>query len=313
MARLARTSFLGALLLAGAALAQGQILIINGDPPGQGFNDPTPADPVGGNPGTTLGEQRLNVFEAAATIWEETLKPRTDIRVLATFEQLAPGVLGSAGATFIHSDFPGAELPGTWYFAALANHLAGEDLAAIETGDPTVPHIRARFSSQFPFYFGLDNNEPPGTTDLLPVLLHELGHGLGFANLVNEATGALALGMPDIYSQYTLDATTGQLWNEMTDAERAASAVRVGNVIWSGINVAKDVPKVLQPGEPRVTITSPAGVGPFLAGRASFGPPIPASGVSAEIVLPADVSGEFVWRGKAYPLRGGQQTINAAE
>ncbi len=27
--------------------------------PRKGFNDPTPAAPVGGNPGTTLGQQRL--------------------------------------------------------------------------------------------------------------------------------------------------------------------------------------------------------------------------------------------------------------
>jgi hypothetical protein len=288
MARLSRTTFLGAILVAGAALAQGQIIIINGDPAGQGFNDPTPAVPVGGNTGTTLGEQRLQVFETAAAIWEATLKPRLDIRVLATFEPLGTNVLGSAGTTFIHADFPGAELPGTWYHAALANQLSGQDLAAEETGDPNVPHIRARFTTQFPFYFGLDDNEPPGTTDLLVVLLHEIGHGLGFANFVNEATGALTAGLPDVYSQYTLDTTTGKIWNQMTDAERVASAIRTGKVVWSGVNTAKDVPKVLQFGEPAVTITSPAGVGPFLAGTASFGPPITAAGISGPIVQALD-------------------------
>ena len=34
------------------------IIIQNGNAPGVGFNDPTPATPVGGNPGTTLGECR---------------------------------------------------------------------------------------------------------------------------------------------------------------------------------------------------------------------------------------------------------------
>ena len=45
-----------------AAPAQGAAVfaIINGDPAGVGFNDPTIVAPVGGNPGTTLGEQRLN-------------------------------------------------------------------------------------------------------------------------------------------------------------------------------------------------------------------------------------------------------------
>lgn len=288
MSRLARTTFLGAVLLAGAALAQGQIIIINGDPPGQGFNDPTPAVPIGGNTGTTLGAQRLQVFETAASIWEATLHPKLDIRVLATFEPLGTNVLGSAGTTFIHADFPGAELPGTWYHAALANQLSGQDLAAQESGDPNVPHIRARFTTQFPFYFGLDNNEIPGTTDLLVVLLHEIGHGLGFANFVNEATGALTADLPDIYSQYTLDVTTGKVWNQMTNAERAASAIRVGLVSWSGVNTAKDTPKVLQIGDPTVTFSSPAGLGPFVAGTASFGPALTSGGTTGQVVQALD-------------------------
>ncbi|HEY3588187.1 MAG TPA: PA domain-containing protein, partial [Myxococcaceae bacterium] len=294
MARLSRATFLGAVLLAGAALAQGQIIIINGDPPGQGFNDPTPAVPIGGNTGTTLGAQRLQVFETAASIWEATLHPKLDIRVLATFEPLGTNVLGSAGTTFIHADFPGAELPGTWYHAALANQLSGRDLAReevlAETGvdDPNVPHIRARFTTQFPFYFGLDNNELPGTTDLLVVLLHEIGHGLGFANFANEQTGALTLDLPDVYSQYTLDVTTGKVWNQMTNAERAASALRVGFVSWSGVNTAKDTPKVLQIGDPTVIITSPSGLGPYVAGTASFGPALTAAGSSGQIVQAVD-------------------------
>src|SRR4051812_40419084 len=49
------------------------ITIINNDAQGQGFNDPAPATPVGGNNGTTLGEQRLNVFKWAADFWGRTL------------------------------------------------------------------------------------------------------------------------------------------------------------------------------------------------------------------------------------------------
>ena len=37
--------------VAGSAVAQAQITIVNGNAPGVGFNDPTPAAPVGGNAG----------------------------------------------------------------------------------------------------------------------------------------------------------------------------------------------------------------------------------------------------------------------
>ena len=42
------------------ARASAQITIVNSDGAGEGFNDPTPATPVGGNTGTTVGQQRLH-------------------------------------------------------------------------------------------------------------------------------------------------------------------------------------------------------------------------------------------------------------
>lgn len=46
-----------ALGLSGAANAA-DVRPLNADAPGVGLNDPTPATPVGGNYGTTVGEQR---------------------------------------------------------------------------------------------------------------------------------------------------------------------------------------------------------------------------------------------------------------
>ena len=53
------------------------ITIVNNDNPGEGFNDPTPVAPVGGNTGTTLGEQRLIVFETAARIASSSVVRRS--------------------------------------------------------------------------------------------------------------------------------------------------------------------------------------------------------------------------------------------
>jgi hypothetical protein len=191
-------------LLPSTVFANATITIVNLDGPGEGFNDPTPAAPVGGNPGTTLGQQRLNVFAFAASIWAAKLDSNVEIRVRAAFNPLAAGVLGSAGTvTFIRDfpgpfgNYPGSEFPATWYFVALANKRVGFDI----TPDPSPAgaDINAQFNSNFVFYLGFDNNE--GTlVDLLPVVLHEIGHGLNFANAVNEATGANLLGFTDIYS-----------------------------------------------------------------------------------------------------------------
>ena len=72
------------------ALADATIVIVNLDGPGEGFYDPTPAAPVGGNPGTTLGQQRLNAFAHAANIWAQTLDSNVTIYVNAAFNPLAP-------------------------------------------------------------------------------------------------------------------------------------------------------------------------------------------------------------------------------
>jgi hypothetical protein len=60
------------------------IVINNINAPGVGFNDPTPRAPVGGNPGTTLGAQRLFIFNYAAAIWGSILPDNITIRAFRT-------------------------------------------------------------------------------------------------------------------------------------------------------------------------------------------------------------------------------------
>jgi hypothetical protein len=303
-----RTSFKTALALAALtvsaatapAFAQGKIIVVNGNLPGVGFNDVTPAAPIGGNTGVTRGEQRMNVFLHAADLWTAVLNPKVDIYVWARFVPLGANVLGSAGPITVESEFVGAEYPDLWYHQALANHLKGVDNEphdatflpnAADTANPT-DEISARFATGFPFYFGLDNNEEaspdPADIDLLAVVLHEMGHGLGFSNLVNEGNGTQLAGIGDVYSQYTLDDSTGKIWNSMTDAERAASALNIRKVSWNGLNVKKDTPDVLLPGEPALLGNSPGFSGAFLFGPAGFGPQLTATGVTGDVVLVND-------------------------
>jgi hypothetical protein len=262
--------------------AGANIVIINLDGPGEGFNDPTPAAPVGGNSGTTKGQQRLIAFQYAASIWGATLDSNTTIRIQAAFNPLGPNVLGSAGATHFVSDFgsvglyPGPEFPNTWYFAALADKRAGIDLL------PSANDINTQFSSDFNFYLGLDNQHGP-LNDLVAVLLHEFGHGLNFANAVNEVNGrnlgATAAnpngGQTDIFARYTFDNTTGLSWDQMNQVQRQASAINFGRVVWVGSNVNTAIPRVLLFGSPEVRVLTPAAIaGDYQFGTAAFGPPI---------------------------------------
>ncbi len=84
---------LACLVVTAGAVSAGpaQFVIVNLNAPGVGFNDPTPVAPVGGNTGTTLGQQRLIAFEHAAQIWSARLDSAVPIRIRAQFTSLAPG------------------------------------------------------------------------------------------------------------------------------------------------------------------------------------------------------------------------------
>ncbi|MGC3996722.1 MAG: peptidase [Anaeromyxobacter sp.] len=288
---------LATLLAPLAARADADVIIVNGNAPGVGFNDPTPVAPVGGNPGTTLGEQRLNAFRHAAGIWGATLDSRPDVNVFATFEPLTctatSAVLGSAGPISVWTDFPGATYAATWYHAALANKLAGQDL------DPTAPEIRARFNSNLGsagcltgsfWYLGYDTPAPAGQLSLVVVLLHEFAHGLGFSSVTNVSTGALFFGQSDTYSKFYHDELTGQGRDEMTDAQRQASALHSRQVVWSGPHVTDAVPAVLSPGTPVLSVVSAALTSDFPVGAAAFGPPLASPGVTGQMVAALDAA-----------------------
>ena len=91
------------------------IILNNVDAPGVGFNDTTAAKPVGGNPGTTVGAQRLAAYSKALDLWGKTLRSNATIVVQGSFARLtcdaSSGTLAQAGALQIFANFPGAPLP----------------------------------------------------------------------------------------------------------------------------------------------------------------------------------------------------------
>jgi hypothetical protein len=288
------------------ALADATITIINVDGPNEGFNDPTPAAPVGGNPGTTLGQQRLIVFQYAADIWGSVLDSDEQIDIVASFDPLGPNVLGQAGTVSVARDFPGAVFPDTWYHVALANKLVGVDLS------PGGPDIAAQFSSDTAFYLGLDNNHGV-LIDLPAVVLHEFGHGLGFANFVSDS-GANFAGHTDVYSQFTFDETLGLNWSGMTKPQRQFSTTNVRHVVWDGPIVTSQIPRVLQIGEPRVFVNSPSSIdGSYFVGPASFGPAFSSPGVTGNVTLANDGVGVTTDACQALPAASLTGTVGLAD
>jgi hypothetical protein len=277
------------------ASAAATIVIVNNDAAGVGFNDTTPVAQVGGNTGTTLGQQRLIAFQSAATTWGATLTSTVTINIRAQWTALActatTAVLGSAGAIQIFRDFPTAPFTATWYNESLSGKLGGVD------PDPATPEINANFNVNLgnagcltgtPFYLGLDNNHG-SAIDLVTVLTHEFGHGLGFQTFTSGATGALNAGFVSVYDHFLMDLTSGKSWLQMNNGERSASALNTFKLAWNGPRVLTDAPGVLGLGVPFFRVTAPAViVGNYNVGTAAFGPALTTGGVSGTLLLAND-------------------------
>ena len=50
--------------------------------------------------------------------------------------------------------------------------------------------------------------------------------------------------MPDIFSFFTRDTSSGLLWHQMNNAERVASAKNTGRLVWDGPNVNAAAPQL---------------------------------------------------------------------
>ncbi len=237
-----KVSFLALTLFGAAQSYAAGIQIVNADGAGEGFNDTTAVSAIGGNTATTLGAQRLAVFNRAADILNATFDIAVTVNVNSSFDPLFcdtnSATLGSAGAADYEFINDGSEW--TVYADALANQLQGGDVT------PAATEINAQFNSGIGnpgclqssgWYLGFDDPAGSGNS-LLSVVLHEIMHGMGFLSLLGSdgSSGATVSGnyVYDPYSKLLYDATQGARVTTLNQSQRAAATVSNGNLVWDG-------------------------------------------------------------------------------
>ena len=147
-------------------------------------------------------------FAYATGIWASLLTSGQPIVVHACWRSdLGPGILGSAGPNDFYIDGS----PSRAYPVALANSLNNTDL------NGAAHEINASFSSNFNWYFGTNGSTPANQVDFVTVVLHELGHGLGFTGSMdvsgNQGSWGYGSGIPAIYDSFAEDGNGTSLLN----------------------------------------------------------------------------------------------------
>jgi PKD repeat protein len=185
---------------------------------------------------TGFTAEAQTAFQYAVDIWATLLKSPVIINVDANFSELGQGVLGSAGPTSYVRDFDGTPLASVFYPIPLAEKLAGKTLNLTGEAD-----ISANFSSTVNFYFGTDGNPPSGQYDFVSIVLHELGHGLGFTGVVTydetSSMGSWDLGDLNLASIYTKHVELGDgtpITNLAATSTETGNAFTSNNLFFNG-------------------------------------------------------------------------------
>jgi len=172
-------------------------------------------------------------FQYAVDIWSGLITSDVPIVIDAQWEDLPGNTLGSAGATGLWYNFSGAPFNGILYPSPLADKLAGFNL------DPGQADISANFDSGTNWYYGLDGNPPFSAFDLVSVVLHEIGHGLGFAGTVYvgaDGNGYVLNGsLPGVFDGHVWTGNSESILSFEDGSAALGAALVSENLYWGGI------------------------------------------------------------------------------
>lgn len=114
-------------------------------------------------------------FEYAVSIWEHIIESDIPIYIEARWRTMDNNILGSAGPSDYYANFEYAPRKDRYYPISVVEKITKSEI----TG-PGSPDITATFNKEIKWYFGTDGKTPELLYDFVTVVLHEIGHGLGF-------------------------------------------------------------------------------------------------------------------------------------
>lgn len=192
---------------------------------------------------TTWPDEAINAFEYALNIWALHIHSDIPLRVRATWRDFNTKddriTLGGASPSRI-VQLPGVGVPNTWYSIAHLTALSGRSIRdqIQEINHDIFVNMNCNFDR---WYFGTDGNTPENLIDFVTVVLHEIGHGIGFVGSVSSeeesSTANWGSGDPPrpfIFDRFAVDGNykdlidTSEYENPSTDLREAITGERGG-------------------------------------------------------------------------------------
>ena len=196
-------------------------------------------------------------FGFAVEIWERLIYSPVTIHLRAHYQSFSlvygneyKDVLGSCGPYAYYQNFENAPLKDHYYPVALVEKLLGRQV----TGSNT-PDIVAQFNSDFDWYFGTDGQVPLDKHDFVSVVLHEIGHGLGFTGFFYEQEGGKGaygdeLAFPGVFDHFVVNAQNQQLVNQSlftSPSTELLGQMTGGNLYFKSSQHEADIPRLYAP------------------------------------------------------------------
>jgi len=130
-----------------------------------------------------------NAFKYAVSIWESIIESPIPIYIDAKWLNKSENVLGSCAPSDYEMNFDEAPWENVYYPISAAEKIIGKELTGAER-----PDMYAEFNKNVNWYFGIDGQTPDSLYDFVSVVLHEIGHGLGFTGFfyVDNSQGGYA-------------------------------------------------------------------------------------------------------------------------
>ena len=179
-----------------------------------------------------IPEKYRPAITAATDLWANTFNSSVPINIRARALPIDDlNIIARATPVKFFNNFANIPDNTLWYTSAMANAIAGKDL------DPKNPEISIDINANLDpqFYLQTDGNVPNGEYDLESIVVHELGHGLGFLSNTDYVSGVGSLQQPTPFDAYA-QSENGKSLADYPCFSLALGTAMTSPLYWSGPN-----------------------------------------------------------------------------